>query len=230
MTVSEQPFEKTRIRSFILRQGRTTVGQKRAIATLWETYCLSPNQTFEAKTVFNNSAPVIMEIGFGKGDSLAKMAAKNPEKNFIGIDVHKPGVGHLMHLLATQKLTNVRIFHHDAIEILEKCIHDHALAGIQLFFPDPWHKRRHHKRRIVSPYFMDLITQKLASGGKFHVATDWKHYANEILNTLNAHTEFINQDSKNGYCKCPENRPITKFEQRGLRLGHGIWDLIFSKR
>ena len=230
MTLPNQPLEKPRIKSFILRQGRITAGQKMAIDTLWDTYCLDPKKTFNAKDVFNNEAAVIMEIGFGNGESLAKMARENPEKNFVGLDVHKPGIGHLLRLLFEQKLTNVRIFHHDAIEILEKRIPDHSLAGLQLFFPDPWHKRRHHKRRIVSEHFMNLMTQKLISGGIFHAATDWQHYAQEILKMLNTQTEFINQAEEKGYCERPDYRPLTKFEQRGVRLGHGVWDLIFKKR
>lgn len=230
MTPPDQPTESPPIRSFILRQGRATAGQKLAIETLWETYCLDPKKNLDFSAIFNNSAPVIIEIGFGNGDSLAKMAAANPDKNYLGIEVHKPGVGHLMLLLAEKKISNVRIFHHDAIEILEQRIADHSLYGVQLFFPDPWHKRRHHKRRIVSEHFLTLLSQKLMRGGYFHTATDWEGYAIDMLKKLSAHTDFINQGSNNGYSERPDYRPLTKFEQRGVRLGHGIWDLIFKKQ
>ncbi|MCK5871853.1 MAG: tRNA (guanosine(46)-N7)-methyltransferase TrmB [Methylococcales bacterium] len=230
MTLPNEPPENPRIRSFILRQGRTTAGQKLAIETLWDTYCLDSKKNLDFRTTFNNSAPVILEIGFGDGDSLAKMAEANPDKNYLGIEVHKPGVGHLMWLLAEKKLTNVRIFHHDAIEILEQRLSDQSIHGVQLFFPDPWHKRRHHKRRIVSEHFLTLLSKKLIIGGYFHTATDWDGYAIDMLKKLKAHPDFINQDSTNGYCERPDYRPLTKFEQRGVRLGHGVWDLIFKKQ
>ncbi|MCK5728618.1 MAG: tRNA (guanosine(46)-N7)-methyltransferase TrmB [Methylococcales bacterium] len=230
MTFPDPPPVKPRIRSFILRQGRTTAGQKLAIETLWETYCLDPTENLDFRAIFNNSAPVILEIGFGNGDSLAKMAEANPDKNYLGIEVHKPGVGHLMLRLAEKKLTNVRIFHHDAIEILEQRVSDQSIYGVQLFFPDPWHKRRHHKRRIVSEHFLTLLSKKLMTGGYFHTATDWEGYAIYMLKKLKEHSEFINQDSNNGYCERPDYRPLTKFEQRGVRLGHGVWDLIFKKQ
>ncbi|MDQ7090739.1 MAG: tRNA (guanosine(46)-N7)-methyltransferase TrmB [Methylococcales bacterium] len=222
------PTKKHRIRSFILRQGRATAGQKLAIDTLWDKYCLDLNQPLDFKHHFDNTAPIILEIGFGNGDSLAKMAAANPEQNYLGIEVHKPGVAHLMLLLEQQQLTNVKIYHHDAIEILEKKIPDHCLQGIQLFFPDPWQKRRHHKRRIVTPDFLDLLAKKLISGGYFHAATDWEHYAKEMLKTLSNQTQFINNNPAKRYSERPDYRPLTKFEQRGIRLGHGVWDLIFK--
>ncbi|MCK4492810.1 MAG: tRNA (guanosine(46)-N7)-methyltransferase TrmB [Methylococcales bacterium] len=230
MTLPSEPPETPHIRSFILRQGRTTAGQKLAIETLWETYCLDPKKNLDLCATFNNSRPVIIEIGFGNGDSLAKMAEANPDKNYLGIEVHKPGVGHLMLLLAEKKLTNVRIFHHDAIEILEQRLSDHSIHGVQLFFPDPWHKRRHHKRRIVSEHFLTLLSKKLIIGGYFHTATDWESYAIDMLKKLKEHAEFMNQDLNNGYCVRPDYRPLTKFEQRGVRLGHGVWDLIFKKQ
>jgi len=228
MNSSSHLIENRRIRSFILRQGRATAGQKLAFDTLWDKYCLDPQQQYDFKQVFANDAPIILEIGFGNGASLASMAAANPDKNYLGIEVHKPGVGHLMLLLEQQQLSNVRIYHHDAIEILTQQIPNHALAGVQLFFPDPWPKRRHHKRRIVSPHFLQLLTQKLVAGGYFHAATDWQHYAKSMLKILTAQTEFINTSATKDYCPRPDYRPLTKFEQRGLGLGHGVWDLIFS--
>lgn len=218
-----------RIKSFILRQGRATAGQKLALETLWDKYCLDPQKSYDFSEVFGNDAPLIAEIGFGNGESLAKMAAANPEKNYIGIEVHRPGVGHLMMLLEQQEIKNVRIYHHDAIEVLEKSIPDNTLTGVQLFFPDPWHKRRHHKRRIVKPSFLNLLNKKLVSGGYFHAATDWEHYAQQMLKILSADSRLINTSPDKDYCERPDYRPLTKFEQRGLRLGHGVWDLIFKK-
>ena len=229
MNLSTPQTKNHRIRSFILRQGRATAGQKLAIETLWDKYCLDPNQNYDFKHLFNNDTPIIVEIGFGNGDSLAKMAAANPEQNYLGIEVHKPGVGHLMLLLEQQQLTNVKIYHHDAIEILEHHIPNHSLKGVQLFFPDPWQKRRHHKRRIVSPQFLALLSKKLQHDGYFHAATDWQHYAKDMLKILSAHSDFINTSLSKDYCLRPNYRPLTKFEQRGVRLGHGVWDLIFKK-
>ncbi len=217
-----------RIRSFIRRQGRATAAQKQALESLWDTYCLDPNQHYDFTTVFPQSAPLIMEIGFGNGESLAKMAYENPHLNYLGIEVHRPGVGHLMLLLAQKQLTNVRLFHHDAIEILEQHISDHSLAGVQLFFPDPWQKRCHHKRRIVKPSFVDLVSKKLIPGGYFHAATDWEHYAKDMLKVLSTNKKLVNTSHDNTYCERPHYRPLTKFEQRGIRLGHGVWDLIFK--
>lgn len=218
-----------RIRSFIRRQGRATTGQKLALETLWEKYCLAPHTHYDFEHVFARKAPLIIEIGFGNGAALAQMAADHPDTNFIGIEVHRPGVGHLMMLLDQQGLNNVRIFHHDAIEILEQSIADCSISGVHLFFPDPWQKRRHHKRRIVKPSFIDLLKKKLITNGYFHAATDWENYAKDMLSVLSADTGLINQSLDKRFCERPDYRPLTKFEQRGLKLGHGVWDLIFRK-
>jgi tRNA (guanine-N7-)-methyltransferase len=218
-----------RIRSFIRRQGRLTPGQEVALDQHWSQYGLEPELDYDFSQVFGRQAPLIVEIGFGNGDSLAKMAAANPDHDYIGIEVHKPGVGHLLILLHEQGLTNVRVYCHDAIEILEQKIPDHSLAGLHLFFPDPWHKKKHHKRRIVRPSFVDLLNKKLQVGGYFHAATDWQHYAESMLEVLSASEGLINISLTQDYCERPDYRPLTKFEQRGLRLGHGVWDLIFSK-
>lgn len=225
--VEKEP--RPRIRSFALRQGRATAGQQKAIDTVWDTYCLDFKKTYDFKQVFNKDAPLIVEIGFGNGDSLAAMAEANPNLNYLGIEVHRPGIGHLMLLLEEKNIKNVKIYHHDAIEILEQKIPDNSLAGIHLFFPDPWHKRRHHKRRIVRPSFVDLVNRKLMRNGYFHAATDWEHYAGEMLKTLSASNLLMNTGIDNEYCKRPDYRPLTKFENRGIRLGHGVWDLIFKK-
>ncbi len=228
MTVSEQSLPQ-RIRSFIRRQGRLTPGQQLALDNHWNTFCLDPNMDYDFTLVFGRHAPLFIEIGFGNGDSLAKMAAANPDKDYIGIEVHTPGVGHLLMLLNEQGINNVRIYCHDAIEILENKIPDHSLAGVHLFFPDPWHKKKHHKRRIVRPSFVALLLKKLKSGGYFHAATDWENYAQAMLEVLSEEPSLKNTSPDNDYCQCPAYRPLTKFEQRGIRLGHGVWDLIFSK-
>ena len=228
MTVTDQTLPQ-RIRSFIRRQGRLTPGQQLALDQHWDKYCLDFQVDYDFAEVFGRTAPLFMEIGFGNGDSLAKMAAANPDKDYIGIEVHKPGVGHLLILLHEQSLTNVRIYCHDAIEILEQKIADNRLAGVHLFFPDPWHKKKHHKRRIVRPSFVDLLVKKLQPGGYFHAATDWENYAASMLAVLSENSGLKNTSLSGDYCERPEHRPLTKFEQRGLRLGHGVWDLIFSK-
>ncbi|MGZ5027549.1 MAG: tRNA (guanosine(46)-N7)-methyltransferase TrmB [Methylobacter sp.] len=227
------PPEKTpahRIRSFVRRQGRITQGQQLSLDSHWDKYCLDPTADYDFSQVFGRTAPLIVEIGFGTGDSLAKMAAANPDQDYIGIEVHRPGVGHLMLLLDQQGLTNVRIYCHDAIEIIERKIADNSLAGVHLFFPDPWPKKKHHKRRIVRPSFVELLTRKLKQGGYFHAATDWENYAEHMLEIVSAGTGLGNTSPSGDYCERPEYRPLTKFEQRGLRLGHGVWDLIFRKR
>jgi tRNA (guanine-N7-)-methyltransferase len=222
-------IDPDRIRSFIRRQGRATAGQKLALESHWETYCLAPQNAIDFNQIFGRQAPLIVEIGFGNGSSLADMAAANPHINYLGLEVHKPGVGHLMMLLAEKDIKNVRIYHHDAIEILEQKIPDHSLAGVHLFFPDPWQKRRHHKRRIVRPSFVELLTKKLMPGGYFHAATDWQHYAKDMLEILSTGSGLCNNSPDNTYCPRPDYRPLTKFENRGLALGHGVWDLIFRK-
>lgn len=218
-----------RIRSFIRRQGRATTGQKLALEQHSDRYCLSFDQNYDFREVYGREAPLIVEIGFGNGTSLAAMAAARPDVDYLGIEVHRPGVGHLLMLLAEQGSSNVRVFHHDAIEVLEQKLPDRSLAGVHLFFPDPWQKRRHHKRRIVRPSFIDLLDKKLAAGGYFHAATDWEHYAKDMLNILASDGRLTNTSQTGDFCERPDYRPLTKFENRGLRLGHGVWDIIFTK-
>jgi tRNA (guanine-N7-)-methyltransferase len=225
MTVLEPP----RIRSFVRRQGRITQAQQYALDHHWSLYCLDPQVNYNFTAVFGRDAPLIVEIGFGNGDSLASMAAANPDIDYIGIEVHRAGVGHLMMLLDQQGLTNVRIYCHDAIEIIEQKVPDNRLTGLHLFFPDPWHKRKHNKRRIVRPSFVELLVKKLKVGGYFHAATDWQDYAEAMLDVLSAGERLYNTSPTGDYCERPDYRPLTKFEQRGLRLGHGVWDLIFKK-
>lgn len=217
------------IRSFVRRQGRLTEGQQFALTQYWNNYGLDPKTPLNPAHSFGRDAPLIIEIGFGNGASLAMMAAANPHIDYIGIDVHRPGVGQLLGLLHAQNLTNVRVYCHDAIEIIEQCIPNNSLYRVQLFFPDPWHKKKHHKRRIVNSIFLALLHKKLTTQGLFHVATDWQQYAQSILTLFANNHAWQNQSKTNDYCPRPEYRPLTKFEQRGLRLGHGVWDLLFSK-
>lgn len=224
------PGEPRKIRSFIRRQGRLTTGQQQAITDYWDTYCLAPDKSCNFAEIFGRTAPVILEIGFGNGESLAAIAAANPQNDYIGIEVHRPGVGHLLLLLEQRGLTNVRIFCHDAVEILEHWLPDASLSGVHLFFPDPWPKKRHHKRRIVQPAFLESVTAKLIEGGYFHCATDWQNYAEHMLTVLSSAPGLCNRAADGGYSERPAYRPLTKFEQRGLRLGHGVWDLIFLKK
>ncbi len=220
--------DPSRIRSFIRRQSRATAGQRQAMDLYWNRYCLAVAQPFDAASAFGRSAPLVLEIGFGNGASLADMAQANPGVNYLGVEVHGPGVGHLIMLLSERGIENVRIYHHDAIEILERKIPDASLSGVHLFFPDPWQKRKHHKRRIVRPSFIELLQKKLAAGGYFHAATDWRDYAREMLGLLSA-SGLRNLSPNGDYCPRPDYRSLTKFEQRGLRLGHGVWDLIFQQ-
>lgn len=224
----EDKFMRT-VRSFVLRQGRLTRGQEQAIATVWPVYGVERADTaLDMKTLFKRSAPATLEIGFGDGVSLAEMAKSAPEKDFIGIEVHRPGVGRLLHLIDEQGLTNVRVMDDDAVEIIRNRIPEQSLDRVQLFFPDPWHKKRHNKRRIVQPEFVSLIATRLKVGGVFHLATDWEPYAEHMAEVMEASTEFVSVGEM-PYSPKPDNRPTTKFERRGLKLGHGVWDLLYKK-
>lgn len=229
MFARDKEFATRKIRSFILRQGRLTQGQQFALDNFWDKYCLDPKVALDVNNIFGRYAPLCVEIGFGNGECLAKLAAENPNKDYIGIEVHRPGVGHLIIQLEQQALQNVRIYCHDAIEILTNNLPDNSLSAVHLFFPDPWHKRKHHKRRIVQTSFVDLLAKKLQADGYFHAATDWENYAESMLAVLSANDRFSNTSPTNTYCERPTHRPLTKFERRGLHLGHGVWDLIFVK-
>ncbi|RLV61471.1 tRNA (guanosine(46)-N7)-methyltransferase TrmB [Parashewanella curva] len=219
-----------KVRSFVLREGRLTKGQAHAIETQWPTMGLdySP-EAIDLESVFGREADTVLEIGFGMGASLVEMAAAAPQQNYIGIEVHQPGVGACLASAAEAEVTNLRVYHHDAIEVLENSIADGSLARVQLFFPDPWHKKRHHKRRIVKPEFVQLLRRKLKVGGVFHMATDWENYAEHMLEVMDAAEGYKNQSKTQDYVERPEHRPLTKFEARGQRLGHGVWDLMFEK-
>ncbi|AAU92229.1 tRNA (guanine-N(7)-)-methyltransferase [Methylococcus capsulatus str. Bath] len=218
-----------RIRSFVLRQGRITASQKNALENLWPRYGLDPAAAFDPAAVFGRRAPLTLEIGFGNGESLAAMAQSLPAEDFIGAEVHPPGIGHLLIELERRGLDNVRVFRVDAVELLENCIPEGALARILVFFPDPWHKQRHKKRRLVSPAFARLAASRLAPGGVFHAATDWEDYAMQMLEVLNGCETLVNQAPDGRFSERPAYRTPTKFEQRGQRLGHGVWDLVYRR-
>ena len=219
-----------KIQSFVKREGRLTGGQAKAIEQHWPTMGLEhKNGLLDMAEVFGRVAPIVLEIGFGMGKSLVEMAKNEPDKDFIGIEVHTPGVGACLADAAEQGVTNLRIYDHDAVAVLADCIADNSLTRMQLFFPDPWHKKRHHKRRIVQADFVQKLRAKLAIGGVFHMATDWENYAEHMLEIMSQAEGYINLSSSNDYVPRPEQRPLTKFEQRGHRLGHGVWDLMFKK-
>lgn len=219
-----------KIRSFVKREGRLTKGQEKAIEEHWPTMGLvHADGMLDFQQVFGRTAPVVLEIGFGMGKSLVEMAKNAPDKDFIGIEVHRPGVGTCLAEAAEANLTNLRVFEHDAVEVLADCIADNSLHTVQLFFPDPWHKKRHHKRRIVQPEFVEKLRVKLQQGGVFHMATDWENYAEHMLEVMQNASGFKNLSSTNDYVARPSHRPLTKFEQRGQRLGHGVWDLMFQR-
>jgi len=228
--MSEERIHRT-VRSFVRREGRLTPGQERALEELWPLYGIDEAEgLMDLDSLFERTAPIVFEIGFGNGSSLAEMAAKQPDTNFIGVEVHRPGVGHLLKLIEEQGLTNCRVACTDAVELLKHRIADNSLDRLQLYFPDPWHKKRHHKRRIIQAAFVTLLSQKIKPGGHLHMATDWQHYAEQMLDDLSQNNDFINCADSSGYIPRPDYRPLTKFEQRGQRLGHGVWDLLFERR
>jgi len=218
-----------RIRSFVRREGRMTDAQQRALKELWPRYGIDSNTQIDPPALFGRNAPVTLEIGFGNGDTLLAMAQASPETDFIGIEVHRPGVGRLLQALEREDIRNVRVMCDDAVEILQHCIPDNSLDRVLLFFPDPWHKKRHHKRRIVQPGFIGLLARKLRQGGILHMATDWENYAAHMLDVTGASSAFRNCAGAGHYAEKPDYRPTTKFEQRGQRLGHGVWDLLFER-
>ncbi|WP_422656563.1 tRNA (guanosine(46)-N7)-methyltransferase TrmB [Noviherbaspirillum sp.] len=222
------PTER-RIRSFVTRAGRLSTAQAKAIETLGPRFCI-PYQKASAdfSQAFGRQAPTILEIGFGMGDTTAKIAAGMPDKDFIGVEVHTPGVGSLLKLIGEQQLTNLRIIQHDAFEVVTHMITPGSLAGVHVFFPDPWHKARHNKRRLIQPPFVQLLASRIAPGGYIHCATDWQDYAEQMLQVLGDEPALRN--TADGYAPRPDYRPVTKFENRGLKLGHGVWDLVFVKR
>ncbi|MCU7929520.1 MAG: tRNA (guanosine(46)-N7)-methyltransferase TrmB [Candidatus Thiodiazotropha sp. (ex Codakia rugifera)] len=227
--MSEQPSQRP-IRSYVLRQGRLTEGQQRAFDQLWPRYGIAlQDEPIDFSVLFDRQAPITLEIGFGNGEALAQVAARHPEANFLGVEVHSPGVGHLMIKLAEQQSENVRIIQTDAMELLRHTLPTASLSRVLLYFPDPWHKRKHHKRRIVQTEFANLIHRVLIPGGVLHMATDWQDYAHQMMEVLSHHSGFRNQMGPQQFSPRPDARPITKFEKRGERLGHGVWDLLFER-
>ena len=232
---SKVPYLRT-IKSFVLREGRLTAGQQRALGELFPRFGIAPSdevgdEPLNFAELFGNDHPVTLEIGFGNGESLAAMAKAAPELNFIGVEVHRPGVGHLLHLIEQKGLSNVRVANEDAVELLKKRIPPASLSRLLLFFADPWHKSRHHKRRIVQTGFADLVASRLAPGGLWHLATDWENYAEHMREVLEVHPAFINAIAPNACTpERPAWRPETKFERRGQRLGHGVWDMLYTCR
>lgn len=219
-----------KIRSFVLREGRLTKAQQQAITELWPLFgVFYTEEKVNIDTLFNRSAEVILEIGFGMGASLIEQAVAFPEKNFIGIEVHRPGVGSILNAIDKNKLSNIRIYNHDAVEVLKHCIPDNAIDKIQIFFPDPWPKKKHHKRRIIQNEFIDLLNQKLKPKGVLHLATDWQNYAEWMMEKLSVAQHFKNLAGEQQFYPRPEDRPLTKFENRGEKLGHAVWDLLFQK-
>lgn len=225
---SEAPYQR-RIRSFVLRQGRLTKGQERALQTAWPTFGIEyTDQALDVSQAFGRTeSKKILEIGFGMGDATAKIAQTLPDCDFLAVEVHTPGVGSLLKLMQEGDIQNIRIIQHDAVEVLQNMLADGSLDGVHIFFPDPWHKKRHHKRRLIQAEFVQLLCAKLKAGAYIHVATDWQEYAEWVLEVLQGESQL--QNTASDYAEKPSYRPLTKFENRGLKLGHGVWDLVFKR-
>ncbi len=232
----EQPPEGVHLRqikSYVLRAGRMGPGQQRAFEQFGPRFLLAydATQRLDPVAVFGRSAPLIMEIGFGMGGATAHIAQVRPDDNFLCCEVHEPGVGALLKLCGEQDIGNIRIFQHDAVEVLDHMLPEQSLDGVHIFFPDPWHKARHHKRRLIQPPFVNRLARHLKPGGYLHLATDWQPYAEQMLEVLSAEPLLVNTAGPElgGYAVKPDYRPLTKFENRGLKLGHGVWDLVFRR-
>lgn len=219
------------IRSYVVRKGRFTEAQRRALTQHWPRYGLQlADGPQDLDQVFGRRAPRVLEIGFGMGASLLAMAQAEPELDFIGIEVHAPGVGRLLHGAAAAGIDNLRVYLADATDVVAECFGSCSLHRIQIYFPDPWHKKRHHKRRIIQPEFVALLADRLQPGGLLHLATDWAPYAEQMLNELEAEPLLVNCAGPGRSAERPAHRPETRFERRGRKLGHGVWDLLFQRR
>ena len=217
------------IRSFVLRQGRVSNAQRRAHEILMPKYGIPfADNPLDLDQIFGRSVPKFLEIGFGMGETTATIAQAHPQYDYLAIDVHTPGVGSLLKQIDESGLVNVRVIQHDAVEVLQRMLPSNCLDGVHIFFPDPWPKARHHKRRLIQPEFITLLCRHLKRGGYIHAATDWENYAGQILEVLRNEPQLAN--TAIDYAPRPEYRPLTKFEQRGLRLGHGVWDLVFRRK
>ena len=218
------------IRSFVLRKGRLTIAQQHALNELWPHYGIEPGETvLEFDEHFGRHADVILDIGFGNGESTWQMAEAEPENNFLGIEVHKPGVGQLLMALEEHEIENVRIACEDAVPFLQNRVATGSLAGVRIYFADPWPKKRHHKRRIIQPLFVEELARCLAADGLLHLATDWQPYAEHVLEVMAANNLFTNLSASGDYCERPEWRPFTKYEQRGENLGHEVRDFLYQR-
>lgn len=227
-SVDTSDEHKRTIRSFVLRQGHMTASQQRAIDTLWAQFGVDyQNHIVDLNQCFGREQPKVLEIGFGMGVATAEIAQRLPNKDFLAIDVHGPGVGNLLKLIEEQQLSNIRVMRHDAVEVVEHMLAEGSLDGIHIFFPDPWHKKRHNKRRLIQTAFVAKLLPKLKTGGYIHLATDWEDYAVQMLEVLSGFEQLSNTAAD--YAPTPDYRPETKFEARGKRLGHGVWDLVFTK-
>jgi tRNA (guanine-N7-)-methyltransferase len=226
--IEENP-QNRRIRSFVLRQGRLTKGQERALETQWPQFGIDYKENkMDLGQIFGRTeSKKILEIGFGMGESTAKIAQILPDCDFLAVEVHTPGVGSLLKLTQELALTNIRIVQHDVVEVLQHMLPAASLDGVHIFFPDPWHKKRHHKRRLIQAEFVKLLCNKLKTGAYLHVATDWQEYAEWVLDVLQAEPQLKN--AAENYAEKPSYRPLTKFENRGIKLGHGVWDLVFVR-
>ena len=224
-------MQRRTIKSFVLRTGRVSNRQQHALEHLLSDYVMpDPVSLWDLDTIFNRQADTVVEIGFGMGASLLTMAQQRPDLNFLGIEVHLAGIGSLVADVHDANVKNVRVAPFDAVDVFKTCIADNSLAGVQIFFPDPWPKLRHQKRRLIQPAFIELLAKKIKVGGFIHCATDWQDYAEQMLAVLSAESALSNTVDNGGFSPRPASRPLTKFEQRGTRLGHGVWDLVFSKR
>lgn len=218
------------VRSYVLRKGRVTEGQRRALRELWPVFGIeSSDEPLDFTALFGNDHPVIMEIGFGNGAATWRMASERPDENFLGVEVHRPGVGHLLLKIEEHGLENVRIACEDAVELLRRRVTDHSLDGVRIYFPDPWHKKRHHKRRLVQKPFVELLARRMKAGGILHIATDWAPYAEQMVEVLGASPDFDNRSPTGDFCPRPDWRPPTKYERRGERLGHEVFDLVYRR-
>jgi len=223
-------YREKSIRSYVVRAGRMTEAQRKAFEVSWTIYGLKlVDGAIDTDEVFGRSGLKVLEIGFGMGDSLLQMAAAEPDTDFIGIEVHPPGVGTIINAARAEGLANLRVYLADANDVLEECFEPQSIDRLQLYFPDPWHKKKHNKRRIVQSSFVQQVREKLRPDGILHMATDWQHYAEQMLETLSEADGFENCAGPGEYAERPHYRPITKFEKRGERLGHGVWDLVFKK-
>lgn len=221
--------EHRRIRSFVLRQGRVSNAQRQALETLMPEYGVSfGTDVLDFERIFGRSAPTFLEIGFGMGETTAAIAREHPQNDYLAVEVHTPGVGSLLKQIKELGLTNIRVLQRDVVELLQQALTPESLAGVHIFFPDPWPKARHHKRRLIQPAFVDLLCRHLKPGGYIHAATDWQDYAQQILAVFADQSQLVN--TAVDYAPRPAYRPLTKFEQRGLRLGHGVWDVVFRKK